>query len=109
MEKKDWESEEDERHLLAFMEGLTSGTDILENELENYADYFEEHHAPEIAAILRIQFLNMCAAIQPLAWGIHDILLKNGFIEHMDYCGGYDTVKEAKEELEGYREEKEEK
>jgi hypothetical protein len=99
-----WKYENDEKFLNILLAGLIAHAEILEDELRNYADYFEENHAPEIAAILRIQFLNMATGLPELAWGIDDILRKNELVES-NFVGGYDEVKEAKEGLEDYRKE----
>jgi hypothetical protein len=102
----EWKYENDVQSLKTFLRGLTAHAEILENELGNYADYFEKHHAPEIAAILKIQFLNMACGLPELAWAIEDILQKNGFMGIDDLGhGGYDEAKESKEELEEYRKE----
>jgi hypothetical protein len=111
MTEKDWKYENDEGYIRVLMEGLTAHAEILKNELQNYAIYFNEHHAPEIAAILEIQFLNMANGLPELAWAIEDILINNGFVdkEKCDFCGGYDTVTNAKEELKDYRNERDDR
>ena len=97
-----WKYERDEEHLKIMLGGLTAHAEILENELQNYADYFEEHHAPELAAILKIQFLNMASGLPELAWAVEDILCKNELVA-VKSVTGHDTANDAKEELEEYR------
>ena len=99
-----WKYEHDEDHLRVFLGGIVEHAEILENELDNYADYFEENHAPEIAAILRIQFLNMANGLTELAWGIEDLLVKNGLVDG-ELSMGYEAAKEAREELDHYKKE----